>query len=79
MAPHTDDVLTGLSIGKDGATYVTWKIVVGKWSTVPSSPKGIFPPGANIAMAKQNNNLLTALAVGNNGALHVSWVVDTGK
>lgn len=79
MVPQTNDVLTGLTIGKDGAIYVTYKVGVGKWNTVGISPKGIFPPGANIAMAKQADNLLTALAVGNNGAIYVSWVVDTGK
>ena len=79
MAQQTKDILTGLTIGKDGAMYVTFKTGVGKWNTVGISPKGIFPPGANIAMAKQNDNLLTALTIGNDGALHVSWVVGTDK
>ena len=79
LAQQTNDVLTGLSIGKDGAMYVTWKVGVGKWNTVGISSKGIFPTGAKIAMAKQADNLLTALAIGNDGALRVSWVVGTGK
>jgi hypothetical protein len=73
MAQQAKDVLTGLTIGKDGAMYVTFKVGVGKWNTVGISPKGIFPPGANIAMAKQTNDILAALAIGNDGAMYVSW------
>ncbi len=32
IAQQSKDVLTGLSAGKDGAIYVTFKIGVGKWS-----------------------------------------------
>jgi hypothetical protein len=73
MAQQAKDILTGLTIGKDGAMYVTFKAGVGKWNTVGISPKGIFPPGANIAMAKQTNDILAALAIGNDGAMYVSW------
>jgi hypothetical protein len=79
MAQQLNNVLTGLTIGKDGAMYVTFKVGVGKWNTVGISPKGIFPPGANIAMAKQTNDILTALAIGNDGALYRSWVVGGGE
>ena len=79
LAQQTNNILTGLSIGKDGAMYVTFKAGTGKWNTVGISPKGIFLPGAKIAMAKQADNLLTALAIGKDGALRVSWVVGTGN
>ena len=79
LAQQTKDVLAGLSIGKDGAMYVTFKSGAGKWNTVGISSQGIFPLGAKIAMAKQADNLLTALAIGKDGALRVSWVVGTGK
>jgi photosystem II stability/assembly factor-like uncharacterized protein len=78
MAQQTDGVLTGLTIGKDGAMYVTFKAGGAKWNTVGISPKGIFPPGANIAMAKQTNDILAALAVGNDGAMYVSWTAPGG-
>jgi hypothetical protein len=78
MAQQTNNVLTGLTIGKDGAMYVTFKAGTGKWNTIGISPKGVFPPGANIAMAKQTNDILAALAVGNDGAIYVSWVAGGG-
>jgi hypothetical protein len=79
LAQQTNDVLTGLSIGNDGALYVTFKVGIGKWNTVGISPKGIFQPRSNIAIAKQTDSILTALAIGKDGALRVSWVVGTGK
>jgi hypothetical protein len=83
MAKQSDTVpslTTGLIVGIDGALYVTW-MEGGKRLNPPVaiSPKGIFPPGAGIAMTKQTNDMLSALAVGNNGAIHGSWVVGTGK
>ncbi len=78
MAQQSNNVLTGLTIGKDGAMYVTFKAGVGKWNTVGISPKGIFPPGANIAMAQQTNDILAALAIGNDGAMYVSWTAAGG-
>jgi hypothetical protein len=58
--------------------YVTFKVGVGKWSTVGITEKGIFPSGANIAMAKQTDSLLVALAVGKNGAMYALWVEGGG-
>lgn len=78
MAQQSNNVLTGLTIGKDGAMYVTFKAGGAPWKTVGISPKGIFPPGANIAIAKQTNDILAALAVGNDGAMYVSWTAAGG-
>jgi hypothetical protein len=90
MAKQSKDVLTAVAVGNDGALYVSWTAPggwnkpsnakgPGPYSPVAISPKGIFPPGAGIAMTKQTNDMLSALAVGNNGAIHGSWVVGTGK
>lgn len=80
VAQQTKDILAGLTIGKDGGVYVTFKHTGGaKWNTVGITPKGIFPPGADIAMAKQTSDILTAVAIANDGALQVMWVVGTGK
>lgn len=82
VAKQTDSLTTGLIVGNDGALYVTWipHVPEGGWNQpVGITPKGVFPPGAGVAMAKQTNDLLSAVSVGNNGALHVSWVVGTGK
>jgi hypothetical protein len=78
MAQQSKDVLTGLSVGKDGAMLVTFKTATEKWKTVGITPKGIFPPGAKVAMAKQTNDILTALAVGNDGAMYVLWTAPGG-
>jgi hypothetical protein len=80
MTKQTDEVLTALSVGRDGSLRVSWVVGTGKWNgPAPISPPNFAPPGAAIAMAKQTANTLTALIVGNNGALHVSWVDGTGK
>lgn len=78
LVPQTNNVLTGLTVGKDGAMYVTFKTTTEKWKTVGITPKGFFPPGANIAMAKQTDSVLTALVVGNNGAIYVAWTAPGG-
>ncbi|HEU4824540.1 MAG TPA: hypothetical protein VFS97_14045, partial [Nitrososphaeraceae archaeon] len=66
VAQQTKDILAGLTIGKDGGVYVTFKHTGGaKWNTVGITPKGIFPPGADIAMAKQTSDILTAVAIAN--------------
>src|ERR671919_603775 len=75
MTKQTDDVLTALSVGRDGSLRVSWVVGTGKWNgPAPISQPNLFPPGAGIGMSKQTNDILTALTVGNNGALHVSWV-----
>jgi hypothetical protein len=79
VAQQTKDILAGLSIGKDGGVYVTFKAGGANWNTAAIGPKGIFPAHADIAMAKQTNDILTAVAIGNDGALQVLWVVGTGK
>jgi hypothetical protein len=80
VAQQTKDVLSVLTIGRDGGVFVTFKQTgAARWNTVGITPKGIFPIGADIAMAKQTNDILTAVAIAKDGALQVMWVVGTGK
>jgi hypothetical protein len=80
VAQQTKDILAGLTVGKDGGVYVTFKHTgAARWNTVGITPKGIFPPGADIAMTKQTPDVLTAVAIAKDGALQVMWVVGTGK
>lgn len=80
VAQQTKDILSVLTIGKDGGVYVTFKTPgAARWTTAGVTSKGIFPIGADIAMAKQTNDILTAVAIAKDGALQVMWVVGTGK
>jgi hypothetical protein len=78
VSQHGKDSLTGITVGKDGAMYVTYKSGGSKWDTVAITPKGIFPPGANVAMTQHTPTVLTALAIGNNGAIYVAWTAPGG-
>ena len=80
MAKQTDNTLTALTIGNNGALHVSWVDGTGKWNgPAPISQPNYAIPGSPIAMAKQTKDILSALTIDKNGALHVSWVVGTGK
>jgi hypothetical protein len=93
MAKQTKDVLSALAVGNDGALY--WSSVVRgeawnkpppgtfaspPFSPQPISPKGMFQPGAGVAMTYFTGaGALEALTAGKDGVPYVSWVVGTGK
>ncbi len=80
MAKQANDLLTAVAIGNDGALQVLWVVGAGKWNgPAPISPKGMFQPGADVAMVKQTNDRLTAWAVGKNGWLYQAWVDGVGE
>ena len=79
MAKQTNNQLTALTVGKNGALHVSWVVGTGKWQgPVGISPPNIFPPGAGIAMVNFNG-VLEALTAGKDGSIYVLWVVGTGK
>jgi hypothetical protein len=89
IAKQSNDVLTAVAVGNDGALYVSWTAPggwnkpsnakgPGPYSPVAISPKGLFPPGAGIAMVNFNG-VLEALTAGKDGSIYVSWVVGMGK
>ncbi|MFQ4144558.1 hypothetical protein [Chlorogloeopsis sp. ULAP02] len=80
VVKQTNNILTALTVGNDGALSVSWVVGTEEWNgPVPISPAGFAPSGAGIAMAKQTNDILTTLTVANNRALSVSWVVGIGN
>ena len=81
MAKQTNNQLTALTVGKNGALHVSWVVGTGKWQgPVGISPPNMFSPGAGIAMTYfPGASALEALTVGKDGGLYVSWVVGTGK
>jgi hypothetical protein len=88
MAKQTKDVLTALAVGNDGTLYVSWT-APGGWNKplnakgpgpyppVGISPKGLFPPGAGVAMVNFNG-VLEALIAGKDGSIYVSWTAPNG-
>ena len=78
VSQHGQDSLTIITVGKDGAMYVTYKSGSSKWNTAAITPKGIFPPSANVAMTQHTPTVLTALAIGNDGAIYVAWTAPGG-
>jgi hypothetical protein len=89
MTKQTKDVLSALTVGNDGALYVSWIVGGGVWNKpagatgpgpyppVGISPKGVFSPGAGIAMVNFRG-VLEALTAGKDGSIYVSWAAPRG-
>ena len=78
MAKQTNDILTAVAIGNDGALQVLWAVGTGSWNgPAPISPKGMFQPGAGVAMINFNG-VLEGFANGKDGGIYTSWISRTG-
>jgi hypothetical protein len=81
MVQHTKDISTVLSIGNNGAMYVSWfDLVAGAtWKDpVQVSPANLFPRGSSVAASQHIPNVIIAFTVGNDGAIHESWATPAG-
>lgn len=75
-----------LFVDKQGTMRVAWLIGPDTWSdgvgTHPApaatTPKGLFPGGAQLVAMKQNANRLDAFAVSHDGAIRMTWVDGVG-
>jgi hypothetical protein len=72
-------------VGVDRAIWLTWEADDGPWregdegrGPARVTPPGLFPPGAHVAAARQNDRQLVVFAIGNDGAVWASWEVDDG-
>lgn len=84
---QNDNQLDAFVVANNGAVHVTWEDNNGRWTDgspgingpVAITPVNFVPPGAPIAVAKQNANQLDAFFVGNDGAVYVTWEDNNGR
>ena len=82
---HIPNVIIAFTVGNDGAIHESWTTLAGwnikaagvkdpgPYPPVLITPKGLFNPGAGVAMVKFNG-VLEGFVIGKDGGIYTSWL-----
>jgi hypothetical protein len=77
-----DEQLDVFFVDTNGFVYVTWERGNGAWTDGQDNRPGpaqisskLFPPGANLAAARQKENQLDLFVIGSDGAIYLMFVI----
>jgi hypothetical protein len=85
VSEHIPNVIIAFTVGNDGAIHESWTTLAGwnikaagvkdpgPYPPVLITPKGLFNPGAGVAMVKFNG-VLEGFVIGKDGGIYTSWL-----